>query len=256
MDFGPLKLKRCKYGWMLFWGQFIGKSFDRYGEYSESEVQLMRQFIREGDIVIDVGANIGDLTVPMAGMVGERGRVYAVESHAQNFNVLCANLALNHITNTKPINAFIATTPDADTSSAWGKYAFVSETWGAPFLALDDLDLPACSFIKVDVDGKELDVLRSAEMTIERRRPVLYVENDVREASPELIRFMRDKLGYDLYWHPAPIFRADNFFGDPENHWAPRNIVSLMMLGVPSEARRTIEGLQRVGGADEWWGAK
>jgi len=28
------------------------------------------------------------------------------------------------------------------------------------------------------------------------------------------------------------------------------------MLGVPSEARRTIEGLQRVGGADEWWGAK
>lgn len=61
MEFGPLKLKRCKYGWMLFWGQFIGKSFDRYGEYSESEVQLMRQFIRDGDIVIDVGADGGPL---------------------------------------------------------------------------------------------------------------------------------------------------------------------------------------------------
>jgi hypothetical protein len=64
MQFGPLKLKRCKYGWMLFSGPIIGKCFDLYGQYSESELSMMRSFISEGCVAIDVGANIGDLTVP------------------------------------------------------------------------------------------------------------------------------------------------------------------------------------------------
>jgi FkbM family methyltransferase len=175
---------------MLFSGPFIGKCFDLYGEYSESELDVMRTFVREGNVVIDVGANIGDLTVPLAQMVGPKGRVYAVESHTHQFNVLCANLALNEIRNTKPINAFVASSDQVDTASpVWGRHAFVSETWGAPFMSLDELDLPACRLIKVDVDGKELEVLKSGEMHIERFRPFLYVENDVREASSALIGF-------------------------------------------------------------------
>src|SRR5437868_7779281 len=103
MQFGALTLKRCKYGWMLFSGPYIGKCFELYGQYSESEVAMMRNFVREGSVVIDVGANIGDLTLPLARMAGDTGRVYAFESHPENFNVLCANLALNSIVNVKPI---------------------------------------------------------------------------------------------------------------------------------------------------------
>lgn len=254
MQFGPLTLKRCRYGWMLFSGPYIGKCFELYGEYSESELEVMRAFVRAGDVVIDVGANIGDLTVPLSQMVGADGRVYAFESHSEVFNVLCANLALNGIRNTKPVNSFVAASADVDTSSpVWGRNAFVSETFGAGFMALDDLDVPSCRMIKVDVDGKELDVLKSGEMLIERHRPVLYVENDVRDASPGLIRFMQQKLGYRLYWHPAAIFRPDNFFGNAVNHWAPRNIVSLMMLGLPDEMTSTVEGLRPVAGPDDWW---
>jgi 2-polyprenyl-3-methyl-5-hydroxy-6-metoxy-1,4-benzoquinol methylase len=55
---------------MLFDGHYIGKCFDLYGEYSESEVNIMRGLVRSGDTVIDVGANIGDLTLPLAQMVG------------------------------------------------------------------------------------------------------------------------------------------------------------------------------------------
>ena len=80
MHFGKYKLKRCRYGWMLYAGPYIGKSFDVYGEYSESELSLLRQFIRSGDTVIDVGANIGDLTVPLSQMVGSAGRIYAIEA--------------------------------------------------------------------------------------------------------------------------------------------------------------------------------
>ena len=252
MQFGHLTLKACKYGWMLFNGPFIGKCFDLYGQYSESEVAMMRSFLHEGATVIDVGANIGDLTIPLSRIVGRTGRVYAIESHPENFNVLCANLALNGIRNTKPINAFIATSDQVETGGAWGKYAYVGETWEPRFLALDALDLSACDLLKVDVDGKELDVLQSGAMQIERHRPVLYFENDVREASPPLLSFVMDKLGYDLYWHPAPIFEENNFFGNPVNHW-PKNILSLMVLGVPSERQQVIPNLQRVMGRDDWW---
>lgn len=254
MQFGRLTLKRCRYGWMLYSGPYIGKCFELYGQYSESEVAVMRQFLRPGDTAIDIGANIGDLTLPLSQMVGDEGKIFAFESHAENFNVLCANLALNGVVNVMPINAFVASSPDVETgSSVWGPDAYVSKRWQTPFVQLDSLDLAAMHLLKIDVDGNELDVLKSGAMQIERFRPVLYFENDMREKSRDLLAFVMGDLGYDLYWHPAPIFDANNFFGNPVNHWAPNNIVSLMMLGLPHEKRIVAQGLPVVSNPDDWW---
>jgi FkbM family methyltransferase len=253
MQFGNLTLKQCKYGWMLFSGPYIGKCFELYGQYSESEISIMRAFLVEGATVIDVGANIGDLTIPLAKTVGPSGRVYAIESHPESFNVLCANLALNALSNTKPINAFVATSDKVSTGGVWGEFAYVGEKWKTQFIALDALELDACDLIKVDVDGKELEVLRSGEMQIERYRPIIYFENDDKESSPHLLSYLIDKLGYDLYWHPAPIFDESNFLNNPVNHWAPKNIVSQMVLGIPSERRVEIPNLRGVAGVSDWW---
>lgn len=254
MQFGPLTLKRCRYGWMLFSGPYIGKCFELYGQYSESEVALMRAFLKPGDTVIDVGANIGDLTLPMAQCVGDAGKVYAVESQPEVFNVLCANLALNQVTNTQPINAFVSADPGASTDGgAWGRFAYVSERWKPRFMAIDELDLDGLALLKVDVDGHELGVLQSGAMQIERFRPTLYVENDVQDASAPLLEFLLQDLGYDAYWHPAPIFDKQNFFGNPVNHWGSDNVVSLMVLCVPRERKIDIPGLRRVTGPKDWW---
>lgn len=215
---------------------------------------MMRNFARAGATVIDVGANMGDLTLPMASMVGEEGRVYAIESHPEHFNVLCANLALNQVRNTLPINAFVAPSSDVDTGSlVWGEFAYVSKRWETRFLALDALELDACHLIKVDVDGKELEVLESGAMLIERFRPVLYFENDVQEVSSRLLDFTMNTLGYDLYFHPAPIWERENFFGNPVNHWAPSEMTSLMVLGIPKESGVEVRELKRVSSPDEWW---
>ena len=253
MQFGKLTLKQCRYGWMLFSGPYIGKCFELYGEYSESEVAMMRRFVTTGATVVDVGANIGDLTVPLAGMVGDAGRVYAFESHPEVFNVLCSNLALNGIRNTMPVRAFVASSDEVDTGSAWGKHAFVGDRWPTQYVALDALDLARCDLVKVDVDGHEFEVLESGEMQIERFRPVLYFENDVRESSARLLDYVMNRLGYDVYWHPAPIFAEDNFFGNPVNFWAPKTIASLMMLALPKEKHLSIEGLAKVASPDAWW---
>ena len=257
MRFGPLKLERCKYGWMLFSGPYIGKCFDLYGQYSESEVAMMRRFLPPGGTAIDVGANIGDLTLPLARTAGDAGKVFAIESHPEIYNVLCANLALNQIRNTAPINAFVATSPDADTASpVWGRHAYVGDRWKPRIIAIDDLELEALDLLKIDVDGTELDVLQSGAMQVERFRPALYFENDVKEASPALLSFVMRDLGYAAYWHPAPIFDEENFFGNRDNHWAPRNIVSLMVLAVPEERSSAVEGLARIGDPEEWWALK
>jgi len=176
-----------------------------------------------------------------------------VESHPDIFNVLCANLALNSIRNTMPINAFIAATEHPDTSGPWGPAAYVAEPWRTHFIALDALELDACHLLKIDVDGKEVDVLRSGEMQIERFRPILYFENDMREKSEELLSFSMHTLGYELYWHAASIFDEDNFLGNPVNHWAPDNIVSLMILGVPAERKSPVANLVRIANVNEWW---
>jgi FkbM family methyltransferase len=246
MQFGPLKLKRCRYGWMLYDGPIIGACFDLYGEYSESECDLMRRFVRPGDTAVDVGANIGDLTVPLAQMVGPQGFVYAVESQAGTFNVLCANLALNRIANVLPLNAFVKSdkTPPKEER-------FVSKNLPAPLLKIDELALTQCRLIKIDVDGGELEVIKSAAGTIGRLRPVLYFENDVQAESKSLLEYTM-ALEYDLYWHLAPVFRPDNFFGNPVNHWAPRDICSLMIVGLPKESGLAVDDLPAVTDPG-WW---
>jgi FkbM family methyltransferase len=259
MQIGPYKLSMCKYGWMLHFGPFIGKCFELYGQYSESEVNVLRSFIKPGNTALDIGANIGDLTVPMSRFAGDNGRVFAVESNIDTYHVLCANLALNGIRNVKALNCFIADSPEMGTSGPWGEFSFVNEMWGAPMTSLDAFGIEACSFIKVDVDGKELQVLRSASQLIEKNRPVLYFENDNQSTSGALFDYVMSQQ-YDLYWHPASIFDSNNFFGNPVNHWAPKNIVSLMVLGIPSEKREhynsdltEIADLKAILDKDEWW---
>jgi FkbM family methyltransferase len=173
------------------------------GQYSESEVAMMRNFLRDGSIAIDVGANIGDLTLPLSQTFGPSGRVYAIESHPQAFQVLCGNLALNAVTNTKAINVFIAASPNT-TGGAWGNRRTRARLDSA-VSTIDGLDLPGCDLIKINVDGKELEVLQSGQMQIERFRPVIYLENNVREASSRLLDFAMRELEYTPYWHPRPF---------------------------------------------------
>jgi FkbM family methyltransferase len=234
-------------------GPYIGKCFELYGEYSESEVSVFNTYLKEGDVAIDVGANIGDLTLPLARLVGESGRVFAYESRPEVFNILCTNLALNRIPNVKPINAFVADGPEVSTDGGtWGKYAYIGTTWEPTFVSLDKLDVDRLRFIKVDVDGNELAVLKSGIRLIETYRPILYFENDSREKSKPLLGFVLG-LGYRVFFHPAPIFHPDNFFGNPINEWAPGNVCSLMMLALPSDMATPGGGFLEVVNDDDWW---
>ncbi len=249
MDIGRYRVTRCRYGWMLReisekWA--IPISFDLYGEYSESEVACLRHYIRPGDTIIDVGANIGDLSIPMAQMAGPTGSVYAFEANPVPFNQLCANVALNDAANIRPVNAFVAR--EGDVQNPY----FTGTRWPIQTISIDSMNLTSCDLIKIDVDGGERNVLLSAEKTITAHRPILYFENDVEPLSHPLLA-TAFKFGYDLYWHLAPVFNQDNYLKNQQSHWN-FDLLSLMVLGLPTEKKLApLPGMRRIHHPGQFW---
>jgi FkbM family methyltransferase len=232
---------------------YIGHSLEHYGEFSEGEDELFQQLIKPGHVVLEVGANIGAHTLVLAEMVGRNGAVLAFEPQRIVYQTLCANLALNSITNVHCFHAAVGKTPgqivvpalDYSQSNNFGGLALGRYKNGesVSVLTIDGLNLPRCNFFKIDVEGMEQEVLAGAVQTIAVHSPVLYVENDRKEKAEALIRFI-DSLGYNMYWHTPLLFNPSNFTGNPVNIFG--RIVSLNMLCLPKKTPQQVNGLQPV----------
>ncbi|MFN7096627.1 MAG: FkbM family methyltransferase [Gammaproteobacteria bacterium] len=258
----PYKLKQCRHGLFLYNvnDMFIGKALDLYGEYGEAEVSLFKQIIHPGYLVLDIGANIGTHTVYFARQVGSRGRVYAFEPQRIVFQQLVANIALNSLMNVDCKQLALGTehgvlhVPPINymQTNNFGGVNMTEQNVGeaVTVLSLDELDLPACHVIKLDVEGMEKHVLEGAAHTIKKYRPLIYTENDRQDKSAELISYI-DDLNYEMYWHLPRLFNNRNFFQNPENIY--KNIVSINMLCIPREYSMSITNMKRVQGPDDDW---
>ena len=232
---------------------YIGRSLELYSEYSEGEIDLFRQMVKPGDIVLEIGSNIGPHTVFLARQVEPGGHVFAFEPQRIVFQTLCANLALNSITNVSCFNQAVGAKPgeivvpliDYRQVANFGGLALGEFKQGEQIkvITIDSLLLPRCNLIKIDVEGMELSVLQGAIACLARFKPMLYVENDRREKSAELVRFL-DSCDYDMYWHSPPLFNPQNFAGNAENVFD--NIISRNMLCIHRSIARQLDGFQPV----------
>jgi len=256
------EVRMCRDGPMVYNrnDRFIGRSLARYGEYSHGEAVLFAQVVKPGWVVVEAGANIGTHTVALSRLAGAAGQVHTFEPQRLVFQTLCANLALNHCTNVYARQAgagrergtLVVPALDPRIAANFGGVALGKEEGDetVEVLAIDDLDLPMCHLIKVDVEGMELDVLRGADATVGAYRPVLYLENDRAEGSRGLFEALF-ALNYDAWWHIPPLFNADNWFGESEDLFP--GIASINVLCLPREANARIEGLPAVRSVDERW---
>ncbi|MFN8882594.1 MAG: FkbM family methyltransferase [Alphaproteobacteria bacterium] len=238
-----LRLKNCRHGVMLYSARdkYVGGSLDRYGEFSELEAQLFTGLVKPGMLVVEVGANIGAHTVHLAKLVGENGGVVAFEAQRVIFQMLCANLALNGIENTDAKCMAVGAAPgeimvprlDYRGANNFGGIALGGDN-GDPveMIAIDNLLLPACHLMKIDVEGMEKQVLEGARQTISRFRPFLYVEDDRIDKHAELIATLFD-LEYRLWWHLPWLYNPGNFAGDPENLFP--GVASFNLICLPRE---------------------
>jgi FkbM family methyltransferase len=258
---GPLRIKRCRRGLMLFSAndRYLGRSLDLYGEFSEGEAGLFAHMLRPGMVAVDIGANIGPHTLVLAHAVGPSGLVIAVEPQRLIYQMLCANLALNTIANVRALQVAAGSkrttsgVPVLDYSSDNNFGGVSLTTTGAnepvDVISIDGMGLSACHFMKIDVEGMEGEVLAGAEETIGRHRPILYVENDRPDKSASLIAQLL-RFDYRLYSHTPPLFNAANFFQNARNEFP--GIVSHNMLSIPRESKNQPGHAREVFGPDDW----
>lgn len=232
----------------------------RYGEWAEQELQLFLSVIKPGDTVLDVGANIGAFTVPLAKAVGPAGSIYAFEPQRVIYQRMNANVALNGLNNVHTFLAAVGSqrstlkVPSIDYSVA-ANFAAVSladqsvfrdmqhET--VPVIVLDELFLTPpgngrkCpSFIKVDVELMEQYVLEGARRLIQMCQPVLYLENPCVMTSKPLIELLHT-LNYTPYWDIQPSFNPNNYANNIIN--LEPNQYAINTIGIPNSRLKETE---------------
>ncbi len=248
----------CRHGVFAFWphDEFIGRSLEYYGEYSEQEVDLFTKLLRPGHVVIEVGSNIGAHTVPIARLVGDAGRVFAFEPQRLLFQQLCTNVALNNLWNVfaypKAVGGFrgeIGVPPInyLEPQNFGGVQLTAKSPEMVEMIILDDLQIVP-HFIKIDVEGMELEVLLGAQQMITRYRPAIYLENDRPGQTAALIQKLLEH-DYDMWWHLPWMFNADNFRDKKDNIFA--TYVSVNMLCFPAELKLNVQGLRKVTGPED-----
>lgn len=157
------------------------------GVYDAPTVGLIERFVRPGAVCFDIGANVGAITFALARAAGPGGRVYAFEPGPPTLRRLQRNVSLNpslkEVVSIHPVGL-----SDRPGSLLWsedmenrGNAGLLHESGErVPVVTLDDFcreqGVERVDFIKIDVEGMELEVLRGAESVLRRCRPVLYFE--------------------------------------------------------------------------------
>jgi len=164
-------------------------SIFRLQSYEPGVSALIVEFLKEGDVMIDVGANIGWHTVLAAEKVGAKGHVYAYEPDPTNFTLLTDNCAGNALSWVDCIEAAVGDRNGEDllrlSLTNFGDhrlYEVVDETRPNSRVQVVRLDdalgdrLDRLHLVKIDTQGYEPKVLRGMWAIAERWRPAIVME--------------------------------------------------------------------------------
>ncbi|MCK5943895.1 MAG: FkbM family methyltransferase [Planctomycetes bacterium] len=187
------------------------------GRYHDLPLQqALRRVLRPGDCFVDIGANLGMLSLVAAERVGERGRVLACEPNPLMIARITRTIAHNRLSQLQVVAAAIHDQPgEADLHeyaghAGWGSlsaqgpagadetasYRVACRTGDSLFAEVPP-EQP--SVIKVDVEGHEVPVLRSLPQTLATRRPLVFVE--VADDHQRRAGFRDDELRAELARH-------------------------------------------------------
>jgi FkbM family methyltransferase len=167
----------------------LADSYDGVG------TQFVKGVLREGNVFVDIGANVGWYTLLAASIVGDGGTVHCFEPRPQTVDHLAQTIALNRLERCVTLHRCGLSDADGEMMLVWSPS---SGNPGGSHLAgevppgmrgenvalttLDGLKLPRLDFLKIDVEGAEMRVFAGGRKTIEQCRPVI-----LSEISPEML---------------------------------------------------------------------
>jgi FkbM family methyltransferase len=209
---------------------YVGGALITYGEFSHLEMEYFEDIVDKNTTVIEVGANIGAHTV---GLAKRAKRVIAIEPQPFIFYSLCANVALNSLQNVICLNMGLSSSvgklnmPDIDYSQTnnYGGVEINHPGYTGQAVHIDTLDniykeynVTGKVFLKIDVEGMELEVLEGGETFIKAIKPIMYIENDRHEKSGNLLAKI-ESLGYTHKVHSPELFNPKNYFNKTDNKY-------------------------------------
>ncbi len=217
--------RSCLMQWFIYWGL---RDITRPRLYS---------LVEQGDVVLDVGTNVGETLLHFANMVGPGGYVYGFEPDETNYKNAQRNITLNDLEDLHVFNIGVSDRKASEklyrvNAHNLGMNRILSEDEAAEFndfttIETDTLDnivsengITRVDLIKIDIEGYEMHALRGAGQMLEKFKPKLFVEVGYTRlikngTSPaELVSFLHG-LGYTVYHAETDEMIGDKYDFSP-----------------------------------------
>lgn len=204
------------------WDQVVSNRVRRFGHYDTAELEILENFAPRGGAVVDIGANVGAIAVPLAAHVGSDGVVYAFEPFRMLFQYLNANVAVNGLLNVHTYHCALSNSSVPSRVQAVGPSLLDGQNAGSfrvfedgtlnaaqresmsnermedvEVRTLDSFELPRVDLIKIDVEGHAPFVLEGAVETLRKHQPLIWFEEHSK-VLPEVLK--RPELNYECAW--------------------------------------------------------
>lgn len=206
-SFGPFIINRHD--------KFQGAALLRTGKpHIQDELNKLLTIVRSlpsGAVAVDAGANAGLVAIPMAQALAPKGgEVLAFEVQRMLFYALCGATALNGLENLFVYHLGLGDQareekvgrPDYGASQDFGTFSLLEQRGDASpekvnIVTVDSLGLPRLDFLKIDVEGMDIEVLKGASQTIKAHRPWCWVEHW--KVGAEAIKSAFEVDGYEFF---------------------------------------------------------
>lgn len=188
----------------------MGRKLYWLGANEKQEIEILKKYLKEDGVVIDIGANVGGHSIAFAN-TAPKGKIFAFEPSSKAYKILIRNAKqLNNVTPLKKaISNKIGTAifHQASDSGYSGlkdtKRKRITKIYSVPTTTIDNFvsgqKLDKLDLIKIDVEGTEADIILGAWDTVSKFRPIIFCEicenHDSNEKTIDLI----ESFGYNSY---------------------------------------------------------
>ncbi|MDF2551510.1 MAG: hypothetical protein K0R77_785 [Chryseobacterium sp.] len=160
------------------------------GDYEKPEIDYLSDFLKPGNVFIDIGANIGLFSLNASEIVGEKGKIYAFEAFPPNYNQFKENISLNKFENiiaeNKAIssqNSTIEILYNEKDNNIGMASAFLKDFTSKEVVESTTLDqysvdhhINRIDLIKIDIEGGEYDALLGMTRILTEIKPQILIE--------------------------------------------------------------------------------
>jgi FkbM family methyltransferase len=195
----------------------------RFGYYEYSVRALIKLYTKESDLVLDIGGNIGYMSLLFANIVGKKGKVFCFEPNPELIPVLHENVLINDFKNIEVINAAVGNIEgeanfycgfehSLSTMITGSEVLQIKKTFKVPVVTIDhylkknNIDLSKVKFVKIDVEGFEYNVLKGMMELIQLRKSMFIIESNPPAQKPlgiDLEIILKEFFflnGYKIFW--------------------------------------------------------